>query len=83
MSNKMVLAALTAMVSVGINSQAMANTPNMTGMEKCYGISKKGQNDCAANACAGTSKVDRDKSAWLAVPLGTCHKIVGGSTKAG
>ncbi len=83
MSNKIVLAALTAVVSVGLNSQATANMPSMTGMEKCYGIAKKGQNDCAANACAGTSKVDNDKSAWLAVPTGTCHKIVGGSTKPG
>ncbi|HEX9811260.1 MAG TPA: DUF2282 domain-containing protein [Burkholderiales bacterium] len=53
--------------------------------EKCYGISKAGQNDCqtANSACAGTSKADSQKDAWLYVPKGTCEKIVGGSLKAG
>lgn len=44
-------------------------------MEKCFGISKAGQNDCAAegaNSCAGTSKVDFDMHAWKLVKKGTC-----------
>ena len=44
--------------------------------EKCYGISKAGENDCAAsnsNTCAGTSKVDYDPLAWKLVPKGTCQ----------
>ena len=44
-------------------------------MEKCYGVSMKGQNDCAAGAgttCAGTSTKDYDGAAWKAVPTGTC-----------
>ena len=47
----------------------------MTGMEKCYGISLAGQNDCAAGAgttCAGTSTMDYQGNAWKAVPAGTC-----------
>ena len=47
----------------------------MMGMEKCYGIALKGQNDCAAGAgttCAGTSTKDYDAAAWKAVPAGTC-----------
>jgi uncharacterized membrane protein len=47
-------------------------------MEKCYGVAKAGQNDCAAGAgtsCAGTSKVDYQKNAWKLVPAGTCAKI--------
>jgi uncharacterized membrane protein len=43
--------------------------------EKCYGISKAAQNDCAStgnNSCAGTSKVDYEKAAWVLVPKGTC-----------
>lgn len=46
--------------------------------EKCYGISKAGQNDCAAGpgtTCAGTSKVDYQGNAWKAVPKGTCTTI--------
>lgn len=44
--------------------------------EKCYGISKAGENDCAAtgdSTCAGTSKVDFDPAAWKLVPTGTCE----------
>ncbi len=43
--------------------------------ERCYGISKSGQNDCAAGAgttCAGTSKVDYQANAWKYVAKGTC-----------
>jgi uncharacterized membrane protein len=43
--------------------------------EKCYGIAKAGENDCAStgnNSCAGSSKVNYDKSAWVLVPKGTC-----------
>lgn len=44
-------------------------------MEKCYGISLKGQNDCAAGegtSCAGTSTIDYQGNAWKLVPKGTC-----------
>lgn len=47
-------------------------------MEKCYGVSKAGENDCKAGAgttCAGTSKVDYQKNAWKLVPAGTCTQI--------
>jgi len=43
--------------------------------EKCYGISLKGQNDCAAGAgttCAATSRVDYQGNAWKLVSKGTC-----------
>ena len=45
------------------------------GNVKCYGVSKAGQNDCAAGpgtTCAGTSKVDYQGNAWKLVPKGTC-----------
>ena len=47
----------------------------LVGMEKCYGVALKGQNDCAAGAgttCAGTSTMDYQGNAWKAVPAGTC-----------
>jgi uncharacterized membrane protein len=50
--------------------------------EKCYGIAKAGQNDCAStgnNSCAGTSRLDADPRAWLFVPEGYCERIVEGS----
>ena len=48
------------------------------GMEKCYGISLAGQNDCAAGpgtTCAGTSTLDYQSNAWKLVPQGTCTDI--------
>lgn len=47
-------------------------------MEKCYGISLAGQNDCAAGAgtsCAGTSTIDYQGNAWTLVATGTCTEI--------
>jgi uncharacterized membrane protein len=52
--------------------------------EKCYGLAKAGQNDCAAtgaHSCAGTSKVKADPRSWIYVPAGYCERIVGGSLK--
>ena len=46
-------------------------------MEKCYGIAKAGQNDCAAGpgtSCAGTSTADYQGNAWKLVKAGTCVK---------
>lgn len=48
------------------------------GMEKCYGVSMAGKNDCAAGAgtsCAGTSKTDYQGNAWKNVAKGTCTTI--------
>lgn len=49
--------------------------------EKCFGIAKAGQNDCAnasgAHSCAGQSKVDMDKGEWKYVAKGTCEKMKG------
>lgn len=47
-------------------------------MEKCYGISMAGKNDCAAGpgtTCAGTSKSDYQGNAWKYVAKGTCTKV--------
>jgi uncharacterized membrane protein len=46
--------------------------------EKCFGVSLKGENDCAAGpgtTCAATSKVDYQGNAWKLVPKGTCTTI--------
>lgn len=55
-----------------------ADKPAKPAMEKCYGISLAGQNDCAAGpgtSCAGSSKVDYQGNAWKKVPAGTCVSI--------
>jgi len=49
--------------------------------EKCFGVAKAGKNDCqtANSSCAGTSRRDGQKDAWIYTPAGTCDRIVGGS----
>jgi uncharacterized membrane protein len=52
--------------------------------EKCYGVSLKGKNDCAAGpgtSCAGTSTTDYQGNAWKYVTKGSCEKM-GGSLAA-
>jgi uncharacterized membrane protein len=44
-------------------------------MERCFGVSLAGQNDCAAGpgtSCAGSSTIDYQGNAWTMVPAGTC-----------
>jgi uncharacterized membrane protein len=65
-----IAAALSSALAATIVSPAQAG-----GKEKCYGVSLKGQNDCAAGAgttCAATSKVDYQGNAWRLVDQGTC-----------
>ena len=76
--NKAVLcAALAGILTVGTASGAFA--ADMTGKEKCFGIAKAGKNDCktASHSCAGHATKDGD--GFVAIPAGTCEKIVGGS----
>ena len=71
-------AALAATLALGLATSAAHADGAKTGMEKCYGISKAGQNDCAAGpgtSCAGTSKVDYQGNAWKLVKKGTCTAI--------
>lgn len=54
--------------------------------EKCFGIAKAGQNDCAnlsgSHSCAGQSKLDMDKGEWKYVAKGTCADMKGLSMEA-
>jgi uncharacterized membrane protein len=51
--------------------------------EKCYGVAKAGQNDCAASdgshSCSGQAKADNAPVEWKYVPKGTCEQT-GGKT---
>lgn len=63
----------TALTLASGHAQAQSNA-----MEKCYGISLAGQNDCAAGpgtSCAGSSTVDYQGNAWTLVAAGTCTTI--------
>lgn len=62
-------------------SQGMVTNAVAADKEKCFGVAKAGQNGCQNKhgSCAGTSKVDGQKDAWIIVPKGLCTKLVGGS----
>lgn len=71
---------LIATTAASIMTLTLAAAPAMaTDNEKCFGIAKAGQNDCAstAHACAGRSKVDLDKVDWKYVAKGTCKDMKG------
>lgn len=64
-----------AALALAASPASSAPKPAQPHMDKCYGVSLAGQNDCAAGAgttCAGTSKVDYQGNAWKYVKKGTC-----------
>jgi uncharacterized membrane protein len=63
-------------VATAISSAAVTSVVHAADMEKCFGVSVAGKNDCAAGAgttCAGTSKVNYQGNAWTLVPSGLCE----------
>lgn len=79
-SNTVIRSAVASLLAFGVAAAATDALAAKGDNEKCAGIVKAGKNDCgtSVSACAGTSKVDNDKEAWLFVPKGTCEKIAGG-----
>jgi uncharacterized membrane protein len=75
-----VSSALASAVALGLIGSASAHAEDK-GKEKCYGIAKAGQNDCAnlagTHSCAGQSKVDNDPGEWKYVAKGTCKSLKG------
>lgn len=71
-------AALASLLAVGLAGHAAAQDK---AKEKCYGIAKAGQNDCAnlsgSHSCAGQSKVDKAADEWKYVAKGTCKDMGG------
>jgi len=76
-------AALASVFALGIVASPVAAAAE--GKEKCYGVAKKGANDCASangsHSCAGQAKADNDPNEWVFVASGTCEKM-GGKTAA-
>jgi uncharacterized membrane protein len=69
-------ATLCAAMAAGV--AAAAEEADDAKMEKCYGVAKAGQNDCAAGpgtSCAGTATKDYQGNAWKLVEAGTCETI--------
>ena len=76
-----VSSALASAVALGLVAVATQAAAQEKGKEKCYGIAKAGQNDCAnlagTHSCAGQNKVDNDPGEWRYVATGTCKTLKG------
>ena len=78
---RMLNSAVAGLLALGL-AQAAGAQDAKSDKEKCYGISKAGQNDCntASHTCAGKAKKDNAADEWKLVPKGTCEKM-GGKTQ--
>ena len=74
--------ALIAAAAASLLATTLVATPAVAqDKEKCYGIAKAGQNDCAnlsgSHSCAGQSKVSDDAAEWKYVKKGECKSMKG------
>lgn len=73
-----VSSALASVLALGLAAPVAAQDK---GKEKCFGVAKAGQNDCAnlsgSHSCAGQSKVDNAPDEWKYVAKGTCKEMKG------
>ena len=80
MNQRLILSSALASV-LAIGALSSAHAADTAGKEKCFGIAKAGQNDCANGAgthsCAGQSKADNSPDDWKLVAKGTCEKMGG------
>jgi uncharacterized membrane protein len=79
-SHTLIRSALLSLIAIGVTAGQPAFAAD-TGKEKCYGVAKAGQNDCAnatgTHACSGQSKKDNDPNDWKYVAKGTCTQMGG------
>jgi uncharacterized membrane protein len=81
----LIAAALATVCAAGVASAADKAKVEAE-QEKCFGIAKAGQNDCAAangsHGCAGQATADKGSADWKYVAKGTCVKAGGKLMKA-
>ena len=85
MKNSYLYSALVTAVSISMAHAG--STPPESDHEKCYGVAKAGENDCAGaspyvdngekQSCPGWSLKDKDPYAWSYVPKGKCLQMGG------
>ena len=80
MNKRQTLIAAAILSACAASAMAGPVTPKAN-QEKCYGIAKAGQNDCASttggHSCAGQAKADNGAEDWKYVAKGTCEKVGG------
>jgi uncharacterized membrane protein len=79
MSQRLIVSsALASALALGLVQHSSAAESSK---EKCYGIAKAGQNDCAnlsgSHSCAGQTKADASPDDWRYVAKGTCKDMNG------
>jgi uncharacterized membrane protein len=78
----LIAAALAGVCAANASAGGQMDTQGKPDQEKCYGVAKAGQNDCATSVhgCAGMAASDNDPVEWKNVPKGTCEKVGGKGT---
>lgn len=79
-----VSSAIAGLVSLATSGAAHAqDKPAVAAKEKCYGVAKKGANDCgtAKHSCAGQATADDAAEEWKFVAKGTCKSMKGSLKK--
>lgn len=73
------IAIASAIGTLLLTGAASADEAKAGAKEKCLGVAKAAQNDCAnaAHSCAAQSKTDNDPKEWKYVPKGECEKMGG------
>ena len=79
MNQRLVISsALASVLALGLVGQVAAQEK---AKEKCFGIAKAGENDCAnlsgSHSCAGQAKADGVADDWKYVAKGTCTQMKG------
>lgn len=74
--------ALSSVLALGLLHTTSAHAQaSAKDKEKCYGVSKAGENSCSnlsgSHACAGEAKKDNSPEDWKLVAKGTCAKLGG------
>jgi uncharacterized membrane protein len=82
----LIRSAFATLLTAGVFSAAQAGPAAAdASKDKCYGVAKAGQNDCASasgsHSCAGIATKDKDAGDWKYVAKGTCDQM-GGSLNA-
>ncbi|MDE2370932.1 MAG: DUF2282 domain-containing protein [Burkholderiales bacterium] len=83
MNQRLVVSTVFAsLLGLGLVGQAAAaDMAKDASKEKCFGIAKAGQNDCAnlsgSHSCAGQTKTDGAADDWKYVAKGSCKAMRG------
>ena len=77
----LIQSAVAGLLALGIAAASGSVLAADEAKDKCFGISKAGQNDCGGknskHSCAGQAKTDNDPNDFKFVAKGTCEKMGG------